>query len=114
MSVKVTVRQGQEQFAELMQQAVDSGEACVIQQDGRDYAVIVGVREWKQRQVGGRLDALGPAYRLTKEQQRRTEELLAQKQLRRLTRSEQRELDALLHESEDVLLRRTAALDRLP
>lgn len=113
MSVKVSVRQGQEQFAELMQQAVETGEACVIQQDGRDYAVIVGVREWKRRQVGGRLDALGPAYRLTKTQQQRTEELLALKQQRRLTRSEQSELTGLLHESEEVLLRRTAALDRL-
>ena len=114
MSVKVSVRQGQEQFAELMQQAVETGEACVIQQDGRDYAVIVGVREWKRRSLGRSLDALGPAYRLTKEQQLRTEELLVQKQQRRLTRIEQRELNSLLHESEEVLLRRTAALDRLP
>ncbi len=114
MSVKVTIRQGQEQFTELMQRAVDTGEACVIQQDGRDYAVIVGMREWKRRQNGSHLDTLGPAYRLTKEQQQRTEELLVQKHQRRLTRIEQRELDALLHESEEVLLRRTAALDRLP
>ena len=114
MSVKVTVRQGQEQFAELMQHAVDTGEACVIQQDGRDYAVIVGVREWKRRSLGKSLDTLGPAYCLPKQQQQRTEELLVQKQQRRLTRIEQRELDSLLHESEEVLLRRTAALDRLP
>ncbi len=114
MSVKVTVRQGQEQFTELMQQAVDTGEACVIQQNGRDYAVIVGVREWKRRILGKSLDALGPAFRLTKEQQARTEELLAQSQQHRLSRAEQRELDTLLQKSEDILLRRTAALDRLP
>ena len=60
-----------------------------------------------------RLDSLGPAFRLTKIQQQRTEELLAESKQRRLTRAEQRELDALLHESEEVLLRRTAALDRL-
>ena len=110
MSVKVTVRQGQEQFAELMQHAVETEEACVIQQDGRDYAVIVGVREWKRRSLGRSLDALGPAYRLTQEQQQRTEALLEQKQNRRLTRVEQRELDSLLHESEEVLLRCAAAL----
>ncbi len=114
MSVKVTVRQGQAQFAELMQHAVDTGEACVIQQDGRDYAVIVGMREWKRRSLGRNLDALGPEYRLTQVQQLRTEELLEQGKQRRLTRAEQRELDALLHESEEVLTRRTAALDRLP
>ncbi len=114
MSVKVTVRQGQEQFAELMQQAVDTGEACVIQQDGRDYAVIVGVREWKRHILGHSLDSLGPAFRLTKEQQARTEELLNQSQQNRLSRAEQRELDTLLLKSEEVLLRRTAALDRLP
>lgn len=114
MSVKVTVRQVQEQLPELMQRAVETGEACVVQRDGRDYAVIVGVREWKRRRIGISLDALGPAVRLTKIQQHRTEVLLAESQQRRLTRAEQRELDALLHQSEQVLLRRTAALDRLP
>ena len=114
MSVKVTVRQGQEQFPELMQRAVETGEACVVQQDGRDCAVIVGVREWKRRRIGSSLDSLGPAYRLTKQQQQRTEELLAESKLRRLARAEQREFDTLLQATEEVLLRRTAALDRLP
>ncbi len=113
MSVKVTERQVQEQLPELMQRAVETGEACVVQRDGRDYAVIVGVREWKRRRVGTSLDALGPAFRLTKPKQQRTEDLLEVGKQRRLTRAEQRELDALLLESEEVLLRRTAALDRL-
>lgn len=113
MSVKVTERQVQEQLPELMQRAVETGEACVVQRDGRDHAVIVGVREWKRRRVGTSLAALGPAFRLTKQQQQRTEDLLEVGKQRRLTRAEQRELDALLLESEEVLLRRAAALDRL-
>ena len=114
MSVKVTVGQGQERFSELMQRAVETGEACVIQQEGRDYAVIVGAREWKRRRVGNSLDSLGPKYRLSKQQQLRTEELLTERTHRRLKRSEQKELDVLLQASEEILLRRTAALDRLP
>lgn len=114
MSMKVTVRQVQDQLPELMQRAVETGEACVVQQDGRDYAVIVGEREWKRRRIGTSLDSLGPAYRLTKQQQQRTEELLAENKLRRLARAEQRELDTLLQATEEVLLRRTAALNRLP
>jgi antitoxin (DNA-binding transcriptional repressor) of toxin-antitoxin stability system len=113
MSVKVTVRQVQEQLPELMQRAVETGESCVVQRDGRDYAVIVGVREWKRRRLGTSLDSLGPAYRLTIIQQQRTEELLAESKQRRLTRAEQRELNTLVYESEEVLLRRTAALERL-
>ncbi len=77
MSVKVTVRQVQEQFAELRQRAVETGDAGFGQQDGRDYAVIVGVREWKRRRIGTNLNSLGPAYRLTKVHQHRAEELLA-------------------------------------
>ena len=95
MSVKVTVRQGQEQFPELTRLAVETGEACVIQQDGHDYAVIVGVREWKRRRVGSSLDSLGPAYRLTKQQQLRTEELLTESKCRRLKRAEQTEPDVV-------------------
>ena len=113
MNVKLTVRQVQEQLPELLQRAVEAGEECVVQRDGHDYAVIVGVREWKRRRIGARLDSLGSAFRLTKSQQQRTEVLLAESQQRRLTRTERRELDALLQVSEEVLLRRTAALDRL-
>ena len=112
MSVKLTVRQVQEQLSELLQRAVETGEACVVQRDGRDYAVIVGVREWKRRRIGTSLDSLGPGFRLTKVQHQRMVELLAESKQRRLTRTEQRELGALLHESEEVLLRRTAVLDR--
>jgi prevent-host-death family protein len=113
MSVKVTIQQLQEQLADLLERTVQNGEECVVQRDGKDYAVIVSARAWRRRTVGRRLDALGPAYRFAHEKQVRAEELLAKSQERRLTRAERRELDALLRECEDIMLRRAEALDSL-
>lgn len=58
------------------------------------------------------LDALGPEYRLAKEKQERAEELLGESKRRLLSRSERRELNALLRDSERVMLRRAEAMDR--
>src|SRR5947207_14250727 len=100
MSVRVTVQQLQEQLPELLDRAVQSGEEYIVERDGHDYAVIIGAREWgrrrtgeapspptpavadaeegRSRQIGSRLDALGPEYRLPPERQERMEALLAQ------------------------------------
>jgi prevent-host-death family protein len=113
MSVKVTVRQLQEQLPTVLDRAVKDGEVCIIERNGEEYAVIVSAREWRRRTVGEQLDALGPPYRLAKEKQARAEELLAKRQQGRLPRAEQRELNALLRECDDIMLRRAEAMDRV-
>jgi antitoxin (DNA-binding transcriptional repressor) of toxin-antitoxin stability system len=111
MSVKVTIHQLQEQLPALLEHTVQSGEECIVQRDGKDYAVIVSARGWRRRTLGRRLDALGPQYQLAKEKQERVEELLAKSQESRLTRAERRDLNALLQECDAIMLRRAAALD---
>lgn len=109
--MKVTAPQLQEQLPALLEHAVQSGEECIVQRHGRDYAVLVSARVWRQRTLGRRLDALGPSYRLAKGKQERVEALLAQRHERRLTSAEQRELTGLLQECDDIMLRRAEALD---
>ena len=111
--MKVSVSQLQEQLPALLEHAVQSGEACIVQRQGKDYAVVVSARAWRQRVVGRRLDALGPQYRLVPKQQAHMETLLATRQERRLTPSERRELTELLRKCEDIMLRRAKALDSL-
>jgi antitoxin (DNA-binding transcriptional repressor) of toxin-antitoxin stability system len=111
--MKVTVHQLQEQLPALLEHTVQSGEECIVQRHGKDYAVLVSARAWRQRTLGKRLDALGPAYRLAEEKQGRVEALLAQRQERRLTSAERRELTSLLRECDDIMLRRAEALDAL-
>jgi len=111
--MKVSVHQLQEQLPALLEQTVQSGEECIVQRQGKDYAVLVSARAWRQRVLGRRLDGLGPKYRLAPEQQARMEALLAKRQKRRLTNTERRELTDLLQESEDIMLRRAEALDSL-
>ncbi len=113
MSLKVNVRQLQEQLPEVLERTVEADDVCVIERNGQPYAVLVSIREWRRRTVGNRLDALGPQYRLSLIQQKRTEELLAQQSTRRLTRAEQRELQALMQASEAILLARAEALARV-
>ena len=110
MSLKVSVRQLQEQLPEVLERTVEADDVCVIERNGQPYAVLVSIREWRRQTVGKRLDALGPQYQLSTTQQNRTEELLAQQTTRRLTRAEQRELHALLQESEAIMLARADAL----
>jgi antitoxin (DNA-binding transcriptional repressor) of toxin-antitoxin stability system len=111
--MKVSVHQLKEQLPALLEQAVQSGEECIVQRQGKDYAVLVSARAWRQRTLGKRLDALGPQYRFTSEQQARIETLVTKRQERRLTKAEQRELIALLQESDEIMLRRAEALDSL-
>ncbi len=112
MSIRVNVSQLREQLPELLDRAVRDDEVCLIERNGEPYAVIVSAREWRRQTIGKRLDALGPQYRVSKEQQRRMEELLARNVAGRLTRAERRELKALLRVSEEVMLRRAGAMDR--
>jgi prevent-host-death family protein len=136
MSVRITVDQLQEQLPELLNRTVDSGEACIIERDGEEYAVLISAREWRQRsrepsrhdplpdeaqdedhqerrlrEIGAKLDALGPEYRLSPEKQARAEELLSRGNS--LSRAERRELQILLRESDEIMLRRAEALDRV-
>jgi antitoxin (DNA-binding transcriptional repressor) of toxin-antitoxin stability system len=148
MSVRITVRQAQEQLPELLDHTVESGEECIIERDGQEYAVLISARAWRQRdqssrarhrseavgasgldssvshglegqsdpdprlrEIGAKLDALGPEYRLPPEKQARAEELLAKGG--DLDRAERRELRALLRESDAIMLRRAEALERI-
>ena len=111
--MKVTVPQLQEQLPTLLEQTVQSGEECIVQRQGKDYAVLVSTRVWRQRTLGRRLDALGSHYRLVKEKQERVKILLAKQQEHHLTKAERRELTALLQECDAIMLRRAEALDTL-
>ena|SRR5437879_4608306 len=136
MSVRITVCQLQEQLPELLDHAVESGEEYIIERDGKEYAVLISARKWRQphlasgrdtsapnglegqsdpdrrlREIGAKLDALGPEYRLSPEKQARAEELLAK--AGDLDRTERRELRALLRESDAIMLRRAEALERI-
>jgi prevent-host-death family protein len=113
MSITVNLSRLQEDLPELLDRTVRDNEVCLIERNGEPFAVIVSAREWRRRTIGGQLDALGPQYRLAKEQQRRAEELLARSHEGRLTRAERRELNALLRICDEVMLRRAAAMDRV-
>jgi prevent-host-death family protein len=113
MSLRVNVSQLQKELPELLDQAVQTNDPCLIERNGQPYAVLVSIHEWRRQTVGKKLDALGASYRLTKAQQKRTEELLTKKQTSRLTRPEQQELKELLQASDAVMLRRAQALKQL-
>jgi prevent-host-death family protein len=135
MSVRVTVRELQERLPELLHRAVETGEEYIIQHDGEDYAVIVSAREWQRRtdtngsarsttatadeeeerarEIGRRLDAMGPEYRLSPEKQQRMEELLARQQAAPLAPADRRELEALAEECDEIMLRRAQALHKI-
>ena len=114
MSFKVPLRELEEQLPALLDLVARDGEECVVQRNGKDYAVIISVQEWRRRNVGRRLDALGANLRLDAVRQARAEHLLAVKSHRALTAAEQRELRSLLRESDAILRRHAAALDRRP
>jgi prevent-host-death family protein len=130
--MKVTISQFEEQLAELLDRAAASGEECIIQREGKDDLVLVSAREWERRtgspidsakpratetaagrldEIGRRLDALGPEYRLSAAKQARLKELLSRKAT--LTPSERGELETLVQEADEITLRRAEALDRV-
>ncbi len=110
MSVKVSVSQLQKHLPEILNRAVVDDDVCVVERNGEDIAVIVSLREWRRRTVGEQLDALGTEYRIAADEQQRTEELLAKE---RLTPAEEKELETLLTEADEIMLRRAEALDNL-
>jgi prevent-host-death family protein len=110
MSVKVTVSQLRKHLPEILNRAVAEDDVCVVERNGEKIAIIVSPREWRRRTIGEQLDALGSEYRLGKDKQQRTEELLSKE---RLNSAERRELDALLDEADKILLRRAQALNNL-
>jgi hypothetical protein len=67
--------------------------------------------EKRRQDIGRRLDALGPDYRLPENKQVRAEELLCRQA--NLTPAERHELDVLLKEADATMLRRAKALDQL-
>lgn len=133
MSIRVTVHQLKEHLSEFLDRAVQSGEETIVEQDGEDYAVIVSAREWARRgrieetvgagdaaseeiraeEIGRRLDALGPEYRLSREKQERMESLLAKQSAGALTTPERREIEQLAEECDEIMLRRAQALRRI-
>jgi antitoxin (DNA-binding transcriptional repressor) of toxin-antitoxin stability system len=135
MSVRVPFHQLQEQLQELLDHTVQSGEECVVQRDGEDYAVIVSAREWRRqrsqesvvqpvarreaieqdriREIGRLLDALGSEYRLAQDKQERMEELLDKEKRAPLPPAERTELEALAAECDEIMLRRAQALPRV-
>lgn len=112
MSMKVTVSELREHLPDILDRAVKDDQPCIIERGGETYAVIVSARQWRRSTIGKRLDALGPEYKLAKEKQARAEELLSESKRRSLTRAERRELNALLAESEAVMLHRAEAMSR--
>lgn len=70
----------------------------------------VSARQWRRETIGRRLDALGPGCKLAKEKQALAEELLGESNRRPLTRVERRELNALLAESDNIMLHRAEAM----
>lgn len=110
MSVNVTVNQLQEQLPEILNRTLADDSVCLIERDGENIAVIVSLRQWRRRTISEQLDARSAKYRLVKGKQQRAEELLAKE---RLTRAERRELNLLLAEADEILLRRAEALDNL-
>lgn len=113
MSVRTSVRQFRERMDEYLAKAVEEDEPCVLQRNGKNYAVVVSHDEWEMNELGRHLDALGPEYRVSPESQRRAEELLDRQSRRPLTKTERKELDRILKESDQVLLRRAQALESM-
>jgi len=111
MSLKVSIQQLQKNLPEILNRAVADDDVCLVERNGENIAVIVSLRVWQQhRTLGEQLDALGAEYRLGEDKQQRTEELLAKAQL---TSAEEKELETLLNEADEILLRRAEELQRL-
>lgn len=113
MTVRVSVQQLQERLPDLLDDAVNGGRPCVVRRNGKDYAVIAGVAEWRRRTAAKRLDALGPRFKLPSKAQARTEQLLGMQKAGPLARADRRELDALLREADEAMLRRATAAGRV-
>jgi prevent-host-death family protein len=128
MSVKVTVRQLQEQLPELLDRAVERGEECIVQRNGKAVAVLVSLCEWQRikddthaaavkeqerrvRAYQKQMKQLGADYWLPPEQQVRLKALVEKEDFGvQLTREEQTELRQLLKRHEQLMVKRAAAM----
>jgi prevent-host-death family protein len=113
MIVKVDMKHLQERLSDVLDQAADSENPLLIQRQGKNDVVIVSARHWRRLAAGKRVDDLGPSFRFPAAKQRRAEHLLGLKKLGQLTAAQRRELQRLLKESDDIMLRRAEALHRL-
>src|SRR5437763_8675035 len=87
MTVRASVQQLRERLPELLDDAVNGGRPCVVRRNGKDYAVILGVGEWRRRTVAKRFGAPGQRFKVPAKAQARTEQLLAMKKAGSLTRA---------------------------
>lgn len=113
MTVQLSLRQLQAELPELLDHAVESGNPVLVRRKGKEDVVIVSARQWRKLSVGKLLDAKGPDFRLSPRKQRRVEALLAMNSQRRMSPAQRRELDDLLAEADEVMLRRGNALDEI-
>ena len=113
MSAKLPIRELPERVLQILDRAIRTGQECVVERNGKDYAVIVSARAWRRRTVGRLLDKQGPGLRLDSAKQLRAEQLLAKQKAHRLTRVERRSLNNLLRECDALIRRRADAMDRL-
>lgn len=113
MTVKLTLRQLQQELPELLDHATESGDPVLVQRQGKEDVVIVSARQWRRLSMGKRLDAMGPGFRVPSQKQKRAEELLAINKEGRISAAQRRELDGLLEEADEIMLRRAKALDEI-
>jgi prevent-host-death family protein len=52
MSLKVSLRELEQQLPTLLEMVAKDGAECVVQRNGKDYAVIISVQEWRRRSLG--------------------------------------------------------------
>ncbi len=57
MSLKVSLRELEQQLPTLLEKVAEDGQECVVQRNGKDYAVIVSVQQWRRRNLRRRLQA---------------------------------------------------------
>jgi hypothetical protein len=109
MSIKVTIRQLQEQLPDLLDRTVQSGEG-----NGHTPAAVAKDQERRLRAYQKKMERLGPDYWLPPEQQARLIELVEKEDFgETLTRAERRELRQLLKRHEQLLVKRAAALQAM-
>lgn len=130
MRVTITFEELQQRLPDLLSRAAQGDEEFIIERDGQAWVVILGARQWRSQpdeaaasspagplsqgeQLAAsarQLDNLGVEYRFSEGKQVRAEDLLARDG--RLTAAERRELDELLREADEILLRRAEALNQ--
>lgn len=113
MSVQASSRDVKARFEDYLTKVVEEGEPCVVQREGKNYAVLVSHDEWERREFGRHLDGMGDEYRVPPEIQRRAAELLTAQGQRRLNADERREVQQLRKVFDRVMLRRSQAMEQL-